>query len=72
MPNDAIKNVNSTVNEQLKDDNSNVYLILFIAGLIASAFLIGGLVFYCRKYNTKKLSDRIYDVMYSSTGKTNY
>ena len=52
---DEIKNVNNTVNNQLKDINSNVYMILFIVGLIVSAFLIGGLVFYCRKRNTKKI-----------------
>ena len=47
-------------------------MILFIVGLIVSAFLIGGLVFYRRKRNTKNVSDAIYDVMYSSTGKANY
>ena len=78
MPDDnmicnAIKNVNNTVDNQLKDDSTNVYMILFIIGLIVSAFLIGGgIVFYCRKHNTKKLNDAIYNVMYSNTGKANY
>ena len=78
MPNDdnmvcdAIKSVNNTFDGDIKSDNNNIYMILFIVGLIVSAFLIGGLVFYCRKHNTKKLSDKIYDVMYSSAGKANY
>ena len=69
---DAIKSVNNAADEVIKSDNNNVYMILFIVGLIVSAFLIGGVVFYCRKHNTKKLSDKIYDVIYSSTGKANY
>ena len=52
----AIKNVNNTVDNQLKDDRTNVYMILFIIGLIVSAFLIGGgIVFYCRRHDTKKI-----------------
>ena len=44
------------VDNQLKDDSTNVYMILFIIGLIVSAFLIGGgIVFYCRRHDTKKI-----------------
>ena len=66
--------VNNTGNgSSLSSTNSgNVYLFLFIAVLIVAALLAAGFVYYCRKDNSKKLEDKIYDIAYSNTGTLNF
>ena len=50
------------------NNNSNIYLFLFIAVLIVAALLVAWFVYYCRYDNSKKLDNKIYDVAYSNTG----
>ena len=66
--------VNNTGNgSSLSSSNSgNVYLLLFIAVLIVAVLLVAGFVYYCRKDNSKKLEDKVYDIAYSNTGTLNY
>ena len=52
--------------------SSNIYLFLFVAVLVVALWLAAGAFYYCRKYNTKKLDDKIYETAYSNTGTLNY
>ena len=48
--------------------SNNIYLFLFIAVLMISLLLAAGVVYYCRKDNSKKFEDKIYETAYSNTG----
>ena len=52
--------------------SSNIYLFLFVAVLVVALWLAAGAFYYCRKYNTKKLDDKMYETAYSNTGTLNY
>ena len=52
--------------------SSSVYLFLFIAVLTVALLLAAGFVYYCRKENSKKLDDKIYEAAYSNTGTLNF
>ena len=55
------KVVNSTGNSNSRSSDTNVYLFLFVVVLIIAALLAAGFVYYCRKENSKKLDDKIYE-----------
>ena len=42
-----------------KTSSRNIYLFLFVAVLIISLLLAAGVVYYCRKDNSKKFEDKI-------------
>ena len=52
--------------------SNNIYLFLFIAVLIILLLLAAGVVYYCRKDNSKKFEDKIYETAYSNTGTLNF
>ena len=52
--------------------STNVHLFLFVALLIVVILLVAGFIYYCRKENSKKVDDKIYDVAYSNTGTLNF
>ena len=52
--------------------SSNIYLFLFVAVLIVVLLLAAGVFYYCRKDNSKKLDDKIYETAYSNTGTLNF
>ena len=51
---------------------TNVYLFLFVAALIVAILLAAGFVYYCRRANSKKVDDKIYDVAYLGAGTLNF
>ena len=51
---------------------TNVYLFLFVALLIVAILLFAGFIYYCRKNNSEKVSNKIYDVAYSNTNTLNF
>ena len=51
---------------------ANVYLFLFVALLIVAILLVAEFICYCRKNNSEKVSNKIYDVSYSNTGTLNF
>ena len=51
---------------------SNVYLFLLVVLLIVCILLAVGFVYYCRRANSKKVDDKIYDVAYSNAGTLNF
>ena len=55
-----------------KESSSNIYLYLFIVLLIILLLSAAGVVYYCRKDNSKKLDDKIYETAYSNTGTLNF
>ena len=55
-----------------ESSSSNIYLFLFVAVLIIALLLVAGVVYYCRKDNSKKFEDKIYDTAYSNTGTLNF
>ena len=44
--------------------NSSVYLFLFVAVLIMALLLIAGVVYYCRKDNSKKFEDKLHETAF--------
>ena len=56
----------------VKESSSNIYLYLFIVLLIILLLSAAGVVYYCRKDNSKKLDDKIYETAYSNTGTLNF
>ena len=55
-----------------ESSSSNIYLYLFVAMLIIAILLVAGVVYYCRKDNSKKFEDKIYETAYSNTGTLNF
>ena len=51
---------------------TNVYLFLFVTLLRVVVLLVVGFIYYCRKENSKKVDDKIYDVAYSASGTLRY
>ena len=51
---------------------TNVYLFLFVTLLRVVVLLVVGFIYYCRKENSKKVDDKIYDVAYSASGTLGY
>ena len=43
-----------------ESSSSNIYLYLFVAMLIIAILLVAGVVYYCRKDNSKKFEDKTY------------
>ena len=52
--------------------SSNMYLYLFVVLLIIMLLSAAGVIYYCRKDNSKKLDDKIYETAYSNTGTLNF
>ena len=52
--------------------SSNIYLFLFVAVLVIVLLLAAGVVYYCRKDDSKKFEDKIYETAYSNTGTLNF
>ena len=65
----ATKNIVTPVNS---DNSTNIYLFLFVAGLIVAVLVTAGFICYYRKNNTTKLDKKIYDVAYSGAGTLNF
>ena len=55
-----------------ESSSNNIYLFLFVAVLIIALLSVAGVVYYCRKINSKKCEDKIYETAYSNTGTLNY
>ena len=55
-----------------ESSSSNIYLYLFVVLLIISLLSVAGVVYYCRKDNSKKLDDKIYEAAYLNTGTLNF
>ena len=55
-----------------ESSSSNIYLYLFVVLLIIMLLSAAGVVYYCRKDNSKKFKYKIYDVAYSDTGMLNF
>ena len=47
-----------------ESSSSNIYLYLFVVLLVIMLLSAAGVVYYCRKDNTKKLDDKIYETAY--------
>ena len=63
------KNIVTPVNS---DNGTNIYLFLFVAVLIVAVLVAAGFIYYCRKNNTTKLDNKIYDVAYSGADTLNF
>ena len=63
------KNIVTPVNS---DNSTNIYLFLFVAGLIVAVLVAAGFIYYCRKNSTTKLDNKIYDVAYSGADTLNF
>ena len=66
-----VVNISGT-SDNKSSSSGSVYLFLFIAVLIVALLLAAGFVYYCRKENSKKLDDKIYETAYSNTGTLNF
>ena len=55
-----------------ENSSSNIYLNLFVVLLIIMLLSAAGVVYYCRKDNSKKFEDKIYETAYSNTGTLNF
>ena len=56
-----------SISDNASKSSTNVYLFLFVVLLIVLILLIARFIYYCRKENSKKVDDKIYDVAYSNT-----
>ena len=63
------KNIVTPVNS---DNSTNIYLFLFVAVLIVAVLVAAGFIYYCRKNNTTKLDNEIYDIAYSAADTLNF
>ena len=59
-------NNNSTLSSQ--KSSNNIYFILFIIFLVLFISFLIGSIYYWHKNNTKSVSKKFYDVIYSNTG----
>ena len=50
------KNIVTPVNN---DNGTNIYLFLFVAVLIVAVLVAAGFIYYCEKYSTNKLDNKI-------------
>ena len=64
--------VGSSSSDNASNSSTNVYLFLFVALLIVVILLVARFIYYCRKKNSKRVDDKIYDVAYSNTGALNF
>ena len=67
-----IKIKNNTLSKKNDEPSSNIYFILFIVFLVPFILFLVGFIYYWRKDNTKKITKKMHDVVYSSTGTLNY
>ena len=58
-----IENTNNLINNDNNDNN--IYFILFIIFLILCILLIMGLMYYYRKNSSKKILNKMYNIVYS-------
>ena len=65
----ATKNIVTPVNS---DNSTNIYLFLFLAVLIVAVLVAAGFIYYCRKDNSAKVDEKIYDVAYSGADTLNF
>ena len=65
----ATKNIVTPVNS---DNNTNIFLVLFVAVLLVPLQVAAGFIYYYRKNNTTRLDSKIYDVAYSGTDTFNF
>ena len=57
--------------DDLIESSSNIYFILYIVFLVLFIlFLVGFIYYWCK--NNKAITKKMYDIIYSNTGKTNY
>ena len=63
------KNIVTPVNS---DNSANIYLFLLVAVLIVGVLVAAGFNYYCKKNNTTKLDNKIYDVPYSGADTLNF
>ena len=60
-----IETENNKINDTINNNNNNVYFILFVIFLNICFLLIIGLIYYYRRDSNKKISDRMYNIVYS-------
>ena len=63
---------NNTLSKKSDESSSNIYFVLFITFLVLFILFLVGFIYYWCKDNTKKITTKMYDVVYSSTGTLNY
>ena len=63
---------NNALSTKSDESSSNIYFILFIVFLVLFILFLVAFIYYWRKDNTKKITKKMHDVVYSSTGTLNY
>ena len=63
---------NNTLSKKSDESSSNIYFILFIVFLVLFILFLVVFIYYWRKDNTKKITKKMHDILYSSTGTLNY
>ena len=66
------KVVNISGTSDNKSSSGSVYLFLFVAVLIVALLLAAGVVYYCRKENSKEIDNKTDETAYSNTGTLNF
>ena len=61
---------NNTLSKKSDESSSNIYFIYRILVLFILFLVV--FIYYWRKDNTKKITKKMHDVVYSSTGTLNY
>ena len=55
---------NNTLSKKNDESYSNIYFVLFIVFLVLFILFLVGFIYYWRKDNTKKISKKLYDIIY--------
>ena len=55
---------NNTLSKKSDESSNNIYLVLFIVLLVLFILFLVIFIYYWRKYNTKNISKKLYDVIY--------
>ena len=63
---------NDALSKKSDESSSNIYFVLFIIFLMLFTLFLVGFIHYWRKDNTEKITKKMHDVVYSSTGTLNY
>ena len=63
---------NNTLSKKSDESSSNIYFILFIVFLVLLILFLVVFIYYWHKDNTKKITKKMHDAVYSSTVTLNY
>ena len=58
---------NNTLSKKSDELSSNIYFVLFIVFLVLFTLFLLVFLYYWRKYNTKNICKKLYDVIYLNT-----